>query len=221
VNLNLFNAWGFDNTVKVNNLNLFTRIQAMDALSFSLGASYSRFWRKQDQWVTEVDYNGQQRVIVSGVDQNTLAFTLRFNYNVTPDLTIQYYGQPFITRPKYQDFGYVAAPLDKDFDKRFVRFSEDQISFESDQLSVDENLDGTVDYSFGKPDFNFVQFRSNLVVRWEYIAGSELFLVWSQANTPNAFDDLNSPLGSSLFNNIFDDKGRNIFLVKMTYRFLR
>lgn len=221
VNINTFNAWGFNNTVKSNNLNLFARLQAMDALSFSVGASYSHYWRKQDQWVSEVDYNGQSRIIVSAVDQNTLAFTLRFNYNVTPDLTIQYYGQPFITRPKYKNFGFVADPLNKDYDKRFVRFSEGQISFEDDQFAVDENQDGSADYSFGKPDFNFVQFRSNLVIRWEYIAGSELFLVWSQANTPNSFDDLTSPLGDSLFSNIFNEQGRNIFLVKMTYRFLR
>ena len=30
------------------------------------------------------------------------------------------------------------------------------------------------------PDFSIVQFNSNLVVRWEYVPGSELFLVWSQ-----------------------------------------
>ena len=35
---------------------------------------------------------------------------------------------------------------------------------------VDETGDGVPDYSFGNPDFNFVQFRSNLVLRWEYKA---------------------------------------------------
>jgi hypothetical protein len=46
-----------------------------------------------------------------------------------------------------------------------------------------------IDYRFDKPDFNFVQFRSNLVARWEYKAGSELYLVWSQGNTPNVGQD--------------------------------
>jgi hypothetical protein len=58
-------------------------------------------------------------------------------------------------------------------------------------------------------------------VRWEYRRGSELYLVWSQGSTPDAFDDLNTPLFSSLFDNAFADKSRNIFLIKWTYRFLK
>jgi hypothetical protein len=81
-----------------------------------------------------------------------------------------------------------------------------------------------VDYSFNKPDFNFVQFRSNFVVRWEYKPGSELYLVWSQSNTPDASADLenNVAIPKSLFNNAFDNQAaRNIFLIKATYRFLK
>ncbi len=219
--IDMFNAWGFDKTVRVNDVGLFLRAQPLDAMSISFSTGYNRFWRKQDQWVTEVNYNGETRTIVSAVEQNTLRFTLRFNYNITPDLTVQYYGQPFITRPKYQDFGYVTDPLNKEFSKRFHRFTPGEISFESDRFKVDENQDGVTDYTFDKPDFNFVQFRSNLVVRWEYIPGSEIYLVWSQGNTPDAFGDLDRPLHTSLFDNLFDQQGRNIFLVKMTYRFLR
>ena len=85
---------------------------------------------------------------------------------------------------------------------------------------MDENQDGETDYSFDKPDFNFVQFRSNLVIRWEYKAGSEIFLVWSQGNSPDSSADLDTPLGESLVNNLFDNQATNIFLVKFTYRFL-
>ena len=37
----------------------------------------------------------------------------------------------------------------------------------------------------------------------------------------DAFNELDTPVFKSLFNNAFDDGGRNIFLVKWTYRFLR
>jgi hypothetical protein len=216
-----FNAWGFGKKVLVNDVSVFLRAQPLDAMSISFSTGYNRYWRKQDQWVTETTFNGQTRTIVGAVEQNTLRFTLRLNYNITPDLTVQYYGQPFITRPKYKDFGYVVDPLNKEFSQRFHQFTPGEISFENDEFLVDENRDGVTDYTFGKPDFNFVQFRSNLVVRWEYIAGSEIYLVWSQGNTPDAFGDLDRPLHTSLFDNLFDQQGRNIFLVKMTYRFLR
>jgi hypothetical protein len=58
-------------------------------------------------------------------------------------------------------------------------------------------------------------------VRWEYRPGSELYLVWSQGNTPDAFADLDTPIAESLFENAFAEQARNIFLIKWTYRFLR
>ncbi len=109
----------------------------------------------------------------------------------------------------------------KKYEDRFHVFNNNEISFSNGTYSVDENRDGILDYSFSKPDFNFVQFRSNLVVRWEYRAGSELYLVWSQGNSPDAFQDLDTPLGKSLFTNVFAQQGRNIFLIKCTYRFLK
>jgi len=58
-------------------------------------------------------------------------------------------------------------------------------------------------------------------VRWEYRAGSELYFVWSQGNTPNVVNDLDTPITESLFDNAFSEGARNIFLIKCTYRFLR
>jgi hypothetical protein len=223
LNFNGFNAWGFDNTVRINDGSIMLRLQPMDALNISLRTGFNRFFRKQDQYVDQVAYNGQTRTIVSEVNQKTLRFTLRLNYNITPELTIQYYGQPFITRPLFTNFAYVTDPLNRDFDTRFHRYGADEISFADGEYLIDEDRDGTVDYSFAQPDFNFVQFRSNLVLRWEYIAGSELYLVWSQSSEPDGevFGDLNSGLGNSLFGNSFGEKARNIFLAKVMYRFLR
>jgi hypothetical protein len=56
------------------------------------------------------------------------------------------------------------------------------------QYVVDENRDGVADYTFANPDFNFRQFRSNLVLRWEYVPGSALYVVWSQGRTGYLMD---------------------------------
>ncbi|MEO7801192.1 MAG: DUF5916 domain-containing protein [Ginsengibacter sp.] len=221
VNINTFNAWGFDNTVRDNNINVNLSVQPLNALRITLGTSYSYFWRRQDQFVSNVNYNNISRTIVGEVKQKTLRFTGRINYNITPDLTVQYYGQPYITRPLYTNFGYVSNALSKKYDDRFHAYQTNEITFANGDYNIDENGDGIVDYSFSKPDFNFVQFRSNLVVRWEYRAGSELYLVWSQGSTADAFDDLDTPLSRSLFRNAFADQSRNIFLIKCTYRFLK
>ena len=221
LNTNFF--WGFDHTINGNDLSLTVSYQPTDALNISLSASHSYYWRRQDQFVSNINYNNAIRTIVSEVKQKTLRFVGRLNYNITPDLTVQYYGQPFITRPRYKNFAYVSDPLAKKYDDRFHAFTANEISYNSanQEYLVDETGDGIIDYSFGKPDFNFVQFRSNFVVRWEYKRGSELYLVWSQGSTPDAFGDLDTPLTKSLFDNAFADQARNIFLIKWTYRFLR
>ena len=222
VNLNLSGVWGFGHTLTGNDISAEINYQPVNALQISLSAAYSHYWRRQDQFVDAVNYNNTTRTIVGEVKQNTLRFTGRLSYNITPDLTLQYYGQPYITRPLYDKFAYVSDPLAHQYNDRFIVFNPSQISFSNNQYKVDENGDGTPDYSFSKPDFNFVQFRSNMVVRWEYKPGSELYLVWSQGNTPDAASDLDSPLPRSLFNNAFGgNDGRNIFLIKCTYRFVR
>ncbi|MBK8492013.1 MAG: carbohydrate binding family 9 domain-containing protein [Saprospirales bacterium] len=215
-------AWGFGETVRYQYVNAGLTWQLIDALRISLYPEYDRSWRKQDQYVAQTEYNGDLRTVVSEVEQRSLALTMRINFNITPDLTVQYYGQPFIFRALYQNYGYVTDPLAKEYDRRFHPYTASEISQVDNTFSIDENGDGHTDYQFGQPDFNFIQFRSNMVVRWEYIPGSEIYLVWSQGAFPDAYGDLETPLHQSLFGNVFDGKPKptNIFLVKVTYRFL-
>ncbi|MEP7324218.1 MAG: DUF5916 domain-containing protein [Saprospiraceae bacterium] len=220
--INTFFSWGFGHTNRSSNYNVTLQLQASNAFNISLTGNYNKNFRKQDQYVDNIQFNGLSKYIVSEVNQKTLNYTLRLNYNVTPDLTIQYYGQPFITRPVYSNFGLVKDPLNKSYDARFHRFDVNEIRLNSDGgYDVDENKDGIKDYSFVNPNFNFVQFRSNLVARWEYKPGSELYLVWSQGNTPEVGADPSTGLSNNLFDHLFDTQGRNIFLIKATYRLVR
>ena len=71
--------------------------------------------------------------------------------------------------------------------------------------------------SFDNPNFNFLQFRANLVLRWEYTAGSTLYLVWSQGRTDYFTDG-----GFHFRNNVrdlFNVIPHNVFLVKISYSF--
>ncbi len=140
--------------------------------------------------------------------------TTRLNFYLSPNLTIQYYGQPFFSSGKYSDFKYAHETRSDDFNKRTQLYSPDQISYnENDErYFVDENRDGSAEFSFDQPDFNFFQFRSNMVVRWEYSAGSTFYLVWTQdrtgSNSNGMFDFKDD------FTNLFDIHPDNIFLIK-------
>jgi hypothetical protein len=80
---------------------------------------------------------------------------------------------------------------------------------------VDLDADGASDMQFGNPDFNFKQFRSTAVVRWEYRPGSTLFVVWSQGRSQF------SPTGNFQLGHdaraLFDAPATNILLVKFNY----
>jgi len=164
------------------------------------------------------DVNGSPRYLNGKIDQRTLSMSVRLNYTINPNLTIQYWGQPFISRGRYSNFKHITDPVAKVFEDRFVQYSAEQTTLSDGTYAIDEDLDGVTDFSFDNPDFSFVQFRSNLVIRWEYIPGSEIFLVWSQDVSRNG--DPTNGLLSSLGDNIFGQKPQNIFLLKATYRFV-
>ena len=193
--------------------------QPINAFTISLSPNY-QINTSKTQYVSQTDFNSDPRYIMAHLDQRTLSAAIRFDYSINPNLTIQYYGQPFISRGKFTSFSRVTDPRAEYYGDRTALYTPSQIGFNTIENSyvVDENADGTTDYSIGNPDFSFVQFRSNLVLRWEYIPGSEIFLVWSQgidgeANTKdNLFEGLNSQ--------VFGRKPENIFLIKATYRFL-
>jgi hypothetical protein len=194
--------------------------QPLDALSLSLNTEYEQNPNKT-QYVTQQSYDPAEfgtRYITGVIDQETLSTTLRINYNINSNFTIQYYAQPFIAKGTYKDFNYVVDAANEDLNKRVALYSPNQIAAVDGGYTVDEDQDGTVDYSFGNPDFNFVQFRSNLVARWEYIPGSELFLVWSQGIEGGASS--RESLTDAFNSQVLDQQIRNTFLVKWTYRFV-
>ena len=73
------------------------------------------------------------------------------------------------------------------------------------------------DYSIKDPDFNFFQFRSNLVAKWEYRLGSFIYFVWSSDRSGNSQDG-NGTVNDS-FHNLWEAFPNNIFLIKLNYWF--
>lgn len=191
--------------------------QPSNALNISIAPEFSSRPNKT-QYITQVSYNDETRYVLGTIDNQTFQASLRVNYTLNPNLSIQYYGQPFVSRGVYKDLKYVTDATASRLNNRFEIYNNEQLSLNQGVYSVDDNSDGTVDYSFDNPDFSQVQFNSNLVLRWEYIPGSELFLVWSQgvasrvSSTSGLFEDLET--------GILDQRPQNIFLIKATYRFV-
>jgi hypothetical protein len=178
-----FNSWKDQGNTDSHEMGFNVSFRPLNALFLRVNPFYGT--NKEDlQYVSALDYAGESRYLFGRLDQKTLGITLRFDYSVTPNLSLQYYGQPFVSAGKYAQFKRITAPRADRYEDRFQTFA-DEIKFDEQNgvFTVDENLDGAVDYAFDKPDFNFRQFRSNFVMRWEYSPGSTLFVVWSQGRT--------------------------------------
>jgi hypothetical protein len=148
--------------------------------------------------------------------QKTTGLTARVDYTVSPNLTVQFYGAPFISSGRYSEFKRITDPRAADYRDRFHVFAGNEIAYDGndDAYAVDEGADGGVDYRIDNPDFNFREFNSNLVVRWEFQPGSLLYLVWSQARVDFVRDGRFN-LGDDV-DDLFSVHPRNIFLVKVS-----
>jgi hypothetical protein len=187
-------------------------------LKFSIEPEYD-ISRSELQYVTQVNVAGITRYIFASIRRHTLSTSMRISLNFTPDLSLQYWGQPFIASGKYSGYKRITQSLSDEYTHRFTEYKPGAISSypSTEMCMIEDNIIGTI--RFDKPDFNVREFLSNMVLRWEYQPGSTLFLVWSQ-NRESSVPDGTFDFGRDA-KALFSAKAGNIFLVKLSYRFGR
>jgi hypothetical protein len=189
-------------------------IRPIQALKLGVTANYANNYDNL-QYVTQLDYMADKRYLLGKIDQNTLGLTFRIDVNITPEFSIQYYGSPFISKGSYSAFKRVTNPGDETYSNRFSVLSE---TFRANgQIGLDENNDATADYTIADPNFNFHEFRSNLVAKWEYRLGSYIYFVWSMNKTGvTGSSDLSMGESYQELKSIYPN---NVFLIKLNYWF--
>jgi hypothetical protein len=163
----------------------------------SIGLSYEREVDAQ-QYITTLAGGRTatfgRRYIFAHIDRSTYAAQARLNYTFRPDLSLDFYAEPFAASGRYDHFGELAAARGG--------------------LLLPVETEGT---SLASRDFHAKSFRSNLVLQWEWRAGSTLYLVWQQdreteeaLRTRVSLADMFRSLGS---------RGDNFFAMKVAFWF--
>jgi hypothetical protein len=165
-------------------------------------------------YVTQKEVDQNIQYVMGRINQETYNFTLRLNYNITPDISIQYYGSPFISNGSYSDFKRADDTHSKNESERYHVFTESEIAYDN-VTNTYHVTEGTNNYSFANPDFSFREFRSNLVGRWEYRPGSTIYLVWEH-NRRSADNIYYSSVSHNL-DDLFAVMPTNVFMVKMSF----
>ncbi|MDA9774172.1 DUF5916 domain-containing protein, partial [Saprospiraceae bacterium] len=214
---NIYLSQGAENANAYQSYSIYLNYQPFNRLNISVGPDFS-VGQDELQYVQEVYHGNSTEYIVADLDQSTFGVSTRLNYTINPNLTIQLYAQPFTTRVNYSEFKRIMNPLSAKLADKAETFDNEQISYNTpdESYTIDQDKDGNVDYTIGKPDFAYAQLRSNFVIRWEYKPGSEVFFVWSHNN--GGLGDSSSKLGQIMNQQFLGVKGENILLAKATYR---
>jgi len=192
----------------------YVGIRPNNVLRLSVSPEYAKN-DDEMQYVETSDFGSDDRYLFGSLDQETMWLTFRMDYSITPNLTVQYYGAPFFSSGSYSRFKRITEPRADEYRDRFQEFEDDEISYDeaNGEYLVDENGDTTTDYSFDNPNFDFRDFNSNLVLRWEFDLGSTLYLVWSQSRTSFGSEG-QFEVGNEI-NSLFDEHPHNVFLIKI------
>ncbi len=180
--------------------------------NFSI-ASITGFTKEIDnnQYVKQETVEQKKEYIVGKIARETLYTTLRVEYFITPELSLQYYGSPYASIGKYDSYRIVNQSKSKDLNERFS-----PLTIAGDKL-VDEKGNEYLDFTTENPDFNFQEFRSNFVLRWEYKTGSAFYFVWT--NTSSNYEPVYNPAITNTLKNISKLEAQNAFMVKFSYWF--
>jgi len=153
------------------------------------------------------------RYVFALLNQTTLSANIRLNWTFTPELSLQLYVQPLISAADYRNFRELAKPRSY----AYTEYGTDgsSISLSDGTYTVLPAGGHGVPFSFANPDFNLKSFRGNAVLRWEYLPGSTLYVVWTQTRAQS------DVTGDFQFNHSFGQmlniRPDDIFMVKLSY----
>ena len=192
-------------------------LRPLSSLRLSLGVRRS-FDNTRAQWVENVDDPAMTatygtRHVFGRMDYDELSFPVRVDWTFTPGLTLQSYVQPLFAAARYDRFKELARGDSYDFN----RYGEDgsTIVRTDDGYTVDPDGAGPIEaYELDDPDFNFKSLKVNMVLRWEYAAGSTIYLVWTQDRADFSNPGEFSP--SRDWDLLMDAPGDDIVMAKVT-----
>ena len=169
-----------------------------------------------NQYVMQKVIGNDLEYIVGTIERKTFSTTLRAEFFVTPELSFQYYGNPYSSAGKYDNYRMVADSKSTDLSQRFTSLPVKTVDgtrylFDQSEQEVLRNL------TTNNPDFNFQEFRSNFVARWEYKTGSTMYFVWT--NSRSRYENSYEPSVLHSFKGMNKVNAQNAFMLKVSFWF--
>src|SRR5512134_427016 len=149
-----FNYWtGDGGRSQYVNISPSVDLRVASRFTTSLGVSLS--YNTDDwQWYGNITdtLTGVTSYTFAHLDQHVASINWRLDYTLSPTLSLQLYASPYVSKGTYRDVRELDQPRAAEYADRFRTYGD----------TVVTNNPGS---------FNFKQFRSNVVLRWEYRPG--------------------------------------------------
>lgn len=212
--------WGFDASYDWDGLGSWAydlgaqlTVRPSSRWELSIRPSYEREVDRR-QYVSQ-ETNGPvatygTRYIFGTINRTTVSARIRMNYALSPDLSLEAYAEPFAASGQYYHIGELAASRTD----RLRRYGTGGSTITQDASGVFTVTDGPDSFQLD-PNFNVVSFRSNVVLRWEWRAGSTFFFVWQQDRSGR--EDPFRRAGVGGLGRALSTSGDNFLAVKVSY----
>ncbi|MCI0706583.1 MAG: carbohydrate binding family 9 domain-containing protein [Ignavibacteriae bacterium] len=184
------------------------------------------FERDTDQYITGVTdalatATYGRRYVFANVSLTNFSISTSVDWAFTPDLSLQLSVRPLIQARDFSEYKEFLQPRTYDFavygrDKGSITYNPT-----TRQYTVDPDGAGgpaapfQFGNNFGQDDFNFRSIQANMVLRWEYLPGSTLYVVWQHLrNHTGLVREFNFSRDTD---ELFAEPADNVFLVKLSY----
>src|SRR6185436_4282190 len=92
--------WSVEGGTRANRVAGELNLRPSNRVSLTAGTNYLRL-NDDLQYVTTAETLNGPRWVLGRIGQHVWSLTARVNLAITPDLTLQYYGSPFIATGRY------------------------------------------------------------------------------------------------------------------------
>ncbi len=194
-------------------------------INLELSARHDKIFRTE-QYVKSISDSTAtstfgRRYIFSELKGTENRFSSRFEWTVSPDLTVQIVAIPLISAYNYYNMKEFAEPKTYQFNSYGNDIGKVEID-NSGNFIIDPDGDGIArQFNIDNPDFNSFALQMTSVVRWEFRPGSILYFVWQQDkrrylegnSASSALDYIED------FKSLYNSEPTNTFRVKLVYWF--
>jgi hypothetical protein len=189
-------------------------------------ASNSIFQFVQSQADPSASGTFGRRYVFSQVEQRGLDLTTRVNVTFRPNLSLQFYAQPFVATGDYHGFKELARARSMEYIvygetggstlRCFNAQNQTTGCATASYYIADPDGSGPrPEFRINNGDFNARSLNGNAVLRWEYRPGSTMFFVWTTSCSAGTSDPRFSA-GDDM-RRLCQGPSDNVFAVKANY----